>query len=345
MKESIRVRSVVTLIVIGLLLIGHPILAADPCVTNCDSKAATKSEVMPTKQPWADVRAFGAKGDGEADDTGAILAAIEYARKLNNIVYFSPGAYKITSPLKIPPNVHLEGVGMGFGSALRPVGTEAISIDGNEWPGFNHHTFRVSVKGLTIMMDKAPAFKAIRVEKAYNVVLQEVLIHNAGEGGGIKISQSAHVTLRDIIVNGLGEGKGVGVAIKEADVKLYNPDIEGFWDGLLVEGDAGAHVFGGYFERNNSYAIKFVGARFNTVIGARIATANQHTVAIGFWASGAAPSEHNTIIGCHLEGLGGKGTVYQDRGSRDNLLLNTYVHGGIMRDGNTPLQVQGGTIK
>jgi Pectate lyase superfamily protein len=309
--------------------------------------AAANPEAASTKQPWADVRAFGAKGDGETDDTRAILAAIEYARGLNNIVYFSPGSYKITAPLRIPPNVHLEGVGMGFGSVLRPIETEAIVIDGRDWPAFNNHTFRVTVKGLTIMMNKAPAFKAIRVEYAYNVVLQEVLIHDAAEGGGIRVFHSAHVALRDMILNGTGEGKGVGLSIKDADVKLYNPDIEGFWDGLVVEGDAGTHVFGGYFERNSSYAVKFIGAKFNTVIGARIATANRQTVAIGFWAAGAggAPSEHNTIIGCHLDGLGGAGAVYQDRWSHDNMLMNTYVHGGIIRDGNTALQIQGGLVK
>jgi transketolase len=45
---------------------------------------------------------FGAVGDGEADDTAAIQAAINAARsQLNKIVVFPPGLYKVTSTLVV----------------------------------------------------------------------------------------------------------------------------------------------------------------------------------------------------------------------------------------------------
>lgn len=46
------------------------------------------------------VKDFGAKGDGTTDDTAAIQAAINSANVFATTIYFPPGAYKITSPLK-----------------------------------------------------------------------------------------------------------------------------------------------------------------------------------------------------------------------------------------------------
>ena len=55
--------------------------------------------------PWANVRAFGAIGDGSNDDTSAIAAAIAataVARDTTlSVVYFPPGVYKVTAPLLI----------------------------------------------------------------------------------------------------------------------------------------------------------------------------------------------------------------------------------------------------
>jgi len=61
-------------------------------------------------QPVYNVKGFGAKGDGETDDTTAIQAAIDAAGESGGgIVYFPPGTYKITSPLELKNNVQLLG--------------------------------------------------------------------------------------------------------------------------------------------------------------------------------------------------------------------------------------------
>src|SRR5690348_16243029 len=89
-----------------------------------------------TKGPWTDVRAFGAVGDGKADDTVAIQQAIDHtAMTTQGIVFFPPGAYKITERLKLDRNVDLMGVGVGFGSQIIPVKTDGITILGSDWPG------------------------------------------------------------------------------------------------------------------------------------------------------------------------------------------------------------------
>ena len=51
---------------------------------------------------WANVDAFGAKGDGETDDTEAVQAAMNSGK---STVYFPRAAYKIAKPIDVPPTV------------------------------------------------------------------------------------------------------------------------------------------------------------------------------------------------------------------------------------------------
>jgi hypothetical protein len=66
--------------------------------------------------PWFDVTAFGAKGDGTTDDTASIQAALDAAGSGNypligGVVFMPRGAYMISSRLVVPWRVSLIGVG------------------------------------------------------------------------------------------------------------------------------------------------------------------------------------------------------------------------------------------
>jgi len=62
-------------------------------------------------RPWVDVFAYGAKGDGVADDTAAIQAAMD-SRTAGGTVMFPAGTYKITAPISIRVNdLHIVGAG------------------------------------------------------------------------------------------------------------------------------------------------------------------------------------------------------------------------------------------
>src|SRR6185436_13166117 len=54
------------------------------------------------------VKDHGALGDGRADDTRAIQAAVNAA--LGNALFFPPGKYKITSPIRILGGLTITGV-------------------------------------------------------------------------------------------------------------------------------------------------------------------------------------------------------------------------------------------
>lgn len=64
-----------------------------------------------TGRPWADVRAFGATGNGTTDDTAAIVSAVTQVATLGTgTVYFPPGSYCTASGISITaPGIILQG--------------------------------------------------------------------------------------------------------------------------------------------------------------------------------------------------------------------------------------------
>lgn len=105
-------------------------------------------------------RAFGAVGDGVADDTSAITAAISESQANGGSVFFHPGSYKVTSTIDLSgvDNVHLIG-GMSPNSPVSFLNQPAVGIvgtsittgavfRGNQGGNSSNHTFEnLSVQG------------------------------------------------------------------------------------------------------------------------------------------------------------------------------------------------------
>jgi hypothetical protein len=280
--------------------------------------------------PWINVKQFGAKGDGIADDTLSLQSAIEFGSKRHRIVFFPEGTYRIKSKLKMGPNVTLQGEGVGFGSQIRPVKTVALSFDGNDFPKNNGFTFQNRIIGLMINMADAKGFEAITMHAAYTVKLEDVAITYA-EGDGIRIADSTNIILQNIRVEGLSNGTGTGVIISHSEVEIYNIDLEGFLNGMTIShADGGVHLFGGYMERHGAYGILFSESSYNSVIGVTIAAPNSGGIPIGFRGSPGFPSTQNTIISSSLSiGNSAPGTlIYLDENSSNNLLINLNLKNG-----------------
>lgn len=74
-----------------------------------------------------DVRQAGAVGDGKSDDTAACQEALDVVESDGGgVVLLPPGDYRITSPLKLPPRVGLQGSGPA--SLLRIHGCDGIAV-------------------------------------------------------------------------------------------------------------------------------------------------------------------------------------------------------------------------
>jgi hypothetical protein len=302
----------------------RPVKKLEPLTTLAD---------LATQGPWSDVRAFGAKGDGTADDTAAVRSAVEFARGRQSVVYFAPGAYRITKSLQLPPNVTLQGVGIGFGSQLRPVNTDAITIHGKDYEG--GYGFRNRIRGLTVVMNEAPDSKGISIDSAYSVKLEDVFVFEAGKAGGIEIVNAAHVSLEDVSV--YGNWKGDGVVVRNSEVSAYDLDVEAVVNGIVVSGGQGVHLFGGHFERFGAYGIRFDSSSFNSVTGVRLSGSNNGSIDIGFWNAGQGPSSHNTIIASSLTNPAADATaVFEDTGGQGNTFLNCHLQGATVVKGHAP---------
>ena len=306
-------------------VVGVFALIASP--TCFAASPAESVDAAATQGAWTDVRTFGAKGDGVADDTEAIQRAIDHtATTTQGIVFFPPGGYKITDRLRLARNVDLMGVGVGFGSQIIPVETNGITILGSDWPG--GYGFRNHIKGLTIMMTQADDRTAIVIDHGYTIKIENVMVFDSGSGGGISIANAAHVTLADVSVYGKGTGRGTGIAVNDSNVNLYNPDIEACLNGLLVQGDQGVHVFGAHFERNAAYAVRFERASNNTIIGAKISAPNTQGITVGFLDG----SSNNTVMGSRLEAYKTGFVLYQDTSAnRHNVAMGSYLNGRISK--------------
>lgn len=84
-------------------------------------------------RPWADVRAFGALGDGVSDDSAAVAAALGALPALGGTVYFPPGKYLLASPVATTRvNVEFSGAGnVGESPGLGdPAATQLVVADG-----------------------------------------------------------------------------------------------------------------------------------------------------------------------------------------------------------------------
>lgn len=87
------------------------ITASDIQASYADLEAAWQEDIAAVATGSTfDVKIQGALGDGSADDTASIQAAIDAASAAGGgVVFFPPGNYRITEPLDIPSYVHIEG--------------------------------------------------------------------------------------------------------------------------------------------------------------------------------------------------------------------------------------------
>jgi hypothetical protein len=82
---------------------------------SCVMAAASEEEFVGPFPSWRDLkRDYGARGDGLADDTGALQRALEDLTRHTNhcVLYLPAGAYRLTSTVKTLRKAHTDGMGV-----------------------------------------------------------------------------------------------------------------------------------------------------------------------------------------------------------------------------------------
>jgi len=80
----------------------------------------------------ADINArdYGAVGDGVADDTAAVQAALNAAEKEGPVCLLPAGRYRINGALTVPPGVTFRGASEGVPHSEHPIGTLLLAYGG-----------------------------------------------------------------------------------------------------------------------------------------------------------------------------------------------------------------------
>ena len=125
---------------------------------------------------WENVKVdHGAKGDGTADDTAAIQAAVDAAAASGTIVYFPPGAYKVTGTIQVGA-VSMQAA---FGAVIKHQPADD-NTDCMVITGLNDGRTKISglqIKGL--QDGHGMGRDLIRVDKGDYVTLEDLYLHSA----------------------------------------------------------------------------------------------------------------------------------------------------------------------
>jgi len=277
-----------------------------------------------TKTPIADVRAFGAKGDGVTDDTTAIQAALDSNRN----VYVPNGTY-IVSNLTLNNNQKLYGDGAS--STLRfKTGSTGFMLEAN--------TNGVFLTNLGLDGGNSQNYSAVGA---------------AGNRSGIHLSEFSYNSIIDnVAVFGFNN---IGIALNgnSSTQRIAPPTITntnvymnyvGIDTGYLMTTSTDTN--GGEYVR-----ISAIDATFNR-IGVRIASGNVilnnsiiETNGYGIYIAGIQNNSHGTIVGNLINHNTVYGLYATDSENGMSIIGNQSFYGDWYLNNVTGFNIQGNTFK
>ncbi len=184
-----------------LLLGGSVAALAAAAGATVRSALAGEPEETPTPAAAADVRQFGAVGDGNRDDTEAIEQAIEHAaRNRLPCVRLPAGTFLVSRTLRLPSNLTLAGAGSGLTTLLAAEGTQfdlfrpdprtpdirqrrTLLTTVTAGSAGEQCTRNLAIRGLTVDWNHAPTegfgSACILIDSAEHVLLHDVAFQRA----------------------------------------------------------------------------------------------------------------------------------------------------------------------
>ncbi len=190
-----------------------------------------------------DVRRFGAKGDGRADDTRASQRAIDAAIKAGGgHVHFPSGRYRITRSLRFASTDRMDVTGDGFSSILEHENDEPLLL----WPA-EVSCREMSVRHLRVESTKRDKSSDAAVISCLGGVERSLFAHllffadTVRSGSGIVTQKVADTTTLESCVMWRIGGTGLRVA-RGSEIRIIGGRITG--DGSLRPENIGIHLTG-----------------------------------------------------------------------------------------------------
>jgi hypothetical protein len=275
---------------------------------------ASMPRAMAQSAPPANARtisaaAFGAKGDGQSDDTASLQRALDETFKANDGTFLTipPGVYRVDRTLRISPQQHMTHAGgiVASGARLR-----STIVDGsNVLEVIGRSTFRfLQINGLEIHGGgKEGAGLVLECQEGgkylYNFSLRDIVVQGCG-GDGCRLlgnvfeGQLYNCYMRNNKGNGITFGHGNRSGILSAIHVMASVFGENSQDGAAMINncyDVGFH--GCYFLLNGRYGL--VASNGCTLLS-HCGFENNHQAAPDFRGGGAGLKLNNfgTLIGC-----------------------------------------------
>ncbi|MGZ5029066.1 MAG: glycosyl hydrolase family 28-related protein [Methylobacter sp.] len=229
------------------------------------------------------VKDFGAVGDGAADDTAAIQAAINSATS-GMTVFFPAGFYKITATINLPNTYILRLVGQGM-YASRIYATASMSKIFTTNAAVIYDTFEIKDLGFLCNSLAGSAFvceqlihslidrvlvtgatsTAIRINNGYNNTIQNcIFTGNAGNALDISGANNNNINVRQ---NQIYSNTGYGIIAADGlNINIVGNGIEtNTLAGIIAYDVKALNIEGNYFERNSATGVAFSAPEVLTV--------------------------------------------------------------------------------
>ena len=266
------------------------------------------------------VKDFGAVGDGIADDTVAIQAALNCFSSLGGTVFFPRGDYKITAPLVMKSRITVEGEDRNA-TFIRAGGAMSYML-GFIWTSTGFFNNRVKHIGI-FAENRTDVPKILNFDSSAgpqgnggaHLILDDISVSGAPNGTGIYINNQTYCHLKDVYASNCQYGleairfassvvtAGVYYDCSVADVKLFRSSQITFYKSEFYN----QTVAGTYLtEVDSSTAIRFEECSFEPVLLSGVGSVTYSMYMHD--SSGLSNSVNNTIRSCDFIGTPGTQT-------------------------------------
>ncbi|HEV8421414.1 MAG TPA: glycosyl hydrolase family 28-related protein [Actinomycetota bacterium] len=196
-------------------------------------------------RPWCDVRAFGATGDGSADDTQAVQSAIDSVGSRGGLILFPQGVYRVSAPLVVSSDfVTLRGIGRG---------SEVFAAPGWAGPAMIVSAGRKGIRIEDLWLDGQDGRAGLGIDmtpppgiEAHNWIEGN---HIAGFRSGIRIGAGGfgcHILRNTITTGGTLSGTTRGIDLQGPDNVVAFNRINNFQEAGIHLGSGGQQVMGNH---------------------------------------------------------------------------------------------------